>query len=295
MRARFNPAARSGLAIVAGLAWTQLVLALASVVVPPRLALAPRIAAGPFYRVAEWTLLAPLSAAALAVSDAGRPVSVVRPSFVIALLCALLATGTCLALGWLLRVGRLSRPLGVAVIVACVTAVGSAGIVAGQLHDAEVAERAFFALVSRVAVPSADEATVSGARAFARRYPMSRWRSEALRIVAVHASAHRRFTEAERAWREFEACFDDSSAPGVAYAEYNRAMCLEQLGRPSQAVACYRAAIGVIRSRSDGVQGWIAPDAATRIARLEDIWGMPVTAAYWKTQSQTLHDVCSIE
>ena len=295
MRARFRSEARAGAAVVLGLAWTQIVLMLASVVVPPRVALAPRIAVGVFYRIAEWTVLAPLSGAALVASAVGHPVTVVRPTFAVALLSALLATGVCVALAWALCNGRVRRSLGLAMLATCVLAMGSAGVVVGQLHDAEVAERTFFALVSRATVPSADEATVASARTFSNRYPMSRWRSEALRIVAMHAWAQGRFARAERTWSEFEGCFEDASAPGVAYAEYNRALCFERLGWPSRAITCYRLAIAIIRSRGDGIQGWIAPNAAARVARLERYSGMPVTAAYWKTQSQTLHDVCSIE
>ena len=295
MRARFRSEARAGIPVVLGLAWTQVVLVLASVVVPPRLALAPHIAVGAFYRIAEWTVLAPLSGAVLVASAVGHPATPVRPTFSVALLSALFATGACVALASVRRNGRLRMPLGLAMLAICVVAVGSAGVVAGQLHDAEIAERTFFALVSRAAVPSADETTVAGARAFADRYPMSRWRSEALRIVAMHAWAQGRFTSAERTWSEFEGCFEDASAPGVAYAEYNRALCFERLGRPSRAITCYRLAIGIIRSRGDGIQSWIAPNAAARVSRLEQYSGMPVTAAYWRTQSQTLHDVCSIE
>jgi tetratricopeptide (TPR) repeat protein len=295
MRARLHAPLRVGVSLVAGLAWTQLALVLSSVVVPPRLALAPRIASGASYRVAEWTLLAPLSAAARLVSATGRAASVVRPSFAIALLAALLATGTCVAIALLLGVDRLRRSLGVAALLAFALSTSCSAVVAGQLHDATVAETAFFALVSRAPVPSADEATVAAAREFAKRHPLSRWRSEALRIVAMNASAEGRFGEAERVWGEFESCFDDAEAPGVAYAEYSRALCFEKLGRPSQAIACYRDALEVIRSRSDGVQAWIAPDSAKRIATLEASSGMPVTAAYWRTQSQALQDVCSIE
>ena len=295
MRARFRSSVRVGVAVVLGLAWTQLALVLASVVVPPRVALAPRITHGAPYRLAEWTLLAPLSGASRIASAVGRPVTVIRPTCATAALCALLAMATCVGLGSLLGVERLRRLVRLAVLALCAVAVGSAGVVAGQLHDAVDAERTFFALVSHATAPSADEATVADARTFAEEYPMSRWRSEALRIVAMHASARGRPAEAERVWSQFEACFDDVSAPGVAFAEYSRALCFERLGQPMRALACYRTAIGVIRSRGDGVQGWIAPDAAKRIARLEQLTGMPVTAAYWKSQSQTLRDVCSIE
>ena len=270
-------------------------LVTAAVIVPQRLALAPRIGAGIPYRIAEWTLFAPLSVAAWGVSAAGGAGTTVRPGFAVALLCSLGATSVCVTAVWMLGCGLVRRLVRGVVVAAVAVSVVAGGVVAAELHDAVVAERVFFALVSRAAKPSDDPATVDAAAEFIRRHPLSRWRSEAVRIVAMHAWSRGRYAEAERGWSEFEKCFDDPSAPGAAYAEYNRALCFERLGRARDAIACDRSAIGVIRSRDDGIQGWIAPDAARHIAQLERRVGMPVTAAYWTTQSQTLKDVCSIE
>jgi hypothetical protein len=295
MHTRSHQQVRLALAVVAGLAWTQLSLLLAALVVPPRLALAPRIAATTPYRIAEQTVLAPLSVAARLCSLAGPYASAVRPGFAVALASALVAIGTCTLVALLLGVERLRRPIRLTLAATCAVAVVSAGIVAVQLRDAAVAEHEFFALVRRSATPSADERTVAAAAVFVRQHPLSRWRSEALRIVAMHAWAHGRYAQAQRVWSDFEACFDDPRAPGVAYAEYSRALCFERMGRVRDAIACDRKAIGIIRSRSDGIQAWIAPDAARRIARLERTEGMTLTAAYWNAQSQTLKDVCSIQ
>lgn len=295
MRRRFRAPAHRALALVAGLAWAQIGLVAAAVLIPQPLALAPRIARGPVYMVAEWTLLAPLSSAVRIASAAGPAVTAERPTLWAAALCALIATTACVSIASLLRVQRLRAVVGWTLLVAFAVSTVSAGMLASQLSDAAAAQRTFFALVSRTARPSADEASVSAAEAFVRRYPLSRWRSEALRIIAMHAEARGRFAEAQGAWSEFESCFDDPSAPGVAYAEYSRALCFEHLGRPEQAIAHHLAAVSVIRSRTDGIQSWIAPEAAKRIAALETSASMPVTASYWKTQSQTLQAVCSIE
>ena len=295
MGARIHAPVRQGVALVAGLAWAQAALVTASVVVPQRLELAPRIARGPFYLLVRWTLLAPLSAAVRIVSASGAEVSAVRPTFTAAALCALLAMCGCLGWASLLSRSRLrvvARCVGGIALVVTLLAVTA---VAGQLRDAAVAERAYFALVSRVEKPWTDDATVAGAQAFVTRYPLSRWRSEALRILAMHAELRGHTAEAEAMWQQFEACFDDPLAPGVAWAEYSRALCLERLGEPGPATSHHLAAIGVIRSRTDGVQAWIAPEAAKRVAQLQRQAGMPLTAAYWTDQSQTLKDVCSIE
>jgi len=295
MRTRIHGPERHGIAIVLGLAWAQAALVTASVVVPPRLELGPRIARGPFYLLMRWTLMAPLSASVRILSLGSNEVSAVRPTFSAAALCALLAMSALLGVEALLAHVRWRRAVRCTATLVVAATLVSSSVIAGQLHEAVVAERAYFALVSRVEKPWADETTVARARAFVARYPLSRWRSEALRIVAMHEELHGRYDEAEAAWRRFEACFDSPSAPGVAYAEYRRGLCFERLGEPNRAAAHLDAAIGVIRSRTDGIQAWIAPDAAKRIAQLQRQAGMPATAAYWTEQSQTLQDVCSIE
>ena len=44
-----------------------------------------------------------------------------------------------------------------------------------------------------------------------------------------------------------------------------------------------RAAIDVIRARGDGVQAWIATDAAARLSACERSEGRYALAGYWKT------------
>jgi len=297
MRGRIHGrTARNGLALVGGLAWAQVALVTASILVPQRLALAPRIAHGAFFLIARWTLLAPLTGAVrLAASFGGGEVSDVRPTFAVTALCALLAMGACLGVEMVLANTRWRIAVRSVLALAFLTTLVSTAVVAGQLSDAVVAERAYFALVSQAEKPWTDELTVAAARAFVARYPLSRWRSEALRILAMNAEIHGQTAVAEAHWREFQACFDDPLAPGVAYAEFSRALCLERLGESARAAEHHVAAIGVIRSRGDGIQAWIAPEAAKRVAQLQRRAGMPVTAAYWTEQSQTLQDVCSID
>jgi hypothetical protein len=295
MATRTRPSARYGVAIVAGLAWTQLALTLESVVVPPRIELAPHVARTLSYRVAEWTLTAPLTVVARLLAATGRRESLVQPDFVVALASALFATTVCVGVSAAL-VGRHRRAaVRLALAATVLAALVSGAFVTHQLGDAVQAQREFFALVSHSPTPSADEATVAAAQAFVAHHPLSRWRAEALRIVAMHAWAHGRFAAAERVWAEFEATFDDGSAPGVAYALYSRALCFERLGNVREAIACHRGAMLVMTSRSDDIQAWIAPRAAARIAQLERLEGMPVTAAYYNAQSRTLTAVRSIQ
>jgi hypothetical protein len=243
----------------------------------------------------RWTLLGPLSAAVRVVSSGGSEVTEMRPTFAAVAFCALMAMCVCLGLAALLTHRRWRVTARSAAALAAVVTLVSTAVVAGQLSDAAVAERSYFALVSGAEKPWTDEPTVARARAFVARYPLSRWRSEALRILAMNAQIHGRTGVAEAEWRRFQACFDDPLAPGVAYAQYSRALCFERLGEPGRAAALHVAAIGVIRSRSDGIQAWIAPEAAKRVAQLKRQSGMPVTAAYWTEQSQALQDVCSTE
>jgi len=73
------------------------------------------------------------------------------------------------------------------------------------------------------------------------------------------------------------------------------ALCEQRLGRTSTAQRHLRAAIGVIRARGDGIQGWIATNAAAQLAASEGSEGRYALAGYWKTKSETFSDVYATE
>ncbi len=206
-----------------------------------------------------------------------------------------LGVGLCLLVSWLLGSQRWRNAALCGLTVFVALSATSAAAVTMQLRDAAQAERAFFALLSGVDVAHRDAATVAGARDFARRYPDSRWAGEALRIVAMAEWDAGRIDAAAQLWAAFESRFRDRSAPGVAYAQYSLALCDERLGKEVSARRHLRTAIETIRVRGDGMQSWIATDAAKSLASLEEAAGRYAMAGYWNTKSQTFANVYSTE
>jgi hypothetical protein len=276
---------RACIAILAGLVWGQVSIALALVVVPTYLVYGERVANGAPFLVASWTLLAPLSLARLCAGDS-RAALVLAPMIAVAGCLA----GACASV----RV-RCGGPLRWALVLGLVSATVSTALVALQFGDAAAAERAFFALAARAEVPHKNPETVRAARDFVERHPGSRWCSEALRIVAMAEWDAGNVQAASELWRRFELCFDDPLAPGVAYAEFSRALCDERLGWHAGAERHLRAAIGIIRARGDGIQAWIARDAAKHLVDLQLSDGLVATGDYWKTKSMTFSNVYSIQ
>jgi hypothetical protein len=294
-----NRLLRQGSAVVAGLVWALVAIALRVLVLPDYLPLSAAVAQGRWYRLASWTLLAPLTLASSAAPSASAPGSgplgsLELPAWRLGLSLAV-GVGLCLLAARLLghRRSRTVALCGLVLFAALGTA--SAAAVTLQLRDAVQGERSFFTLLSGVEVAHRDAATVAGARDFARRYPDSRWAGEALRIVAMAEWDAGRIDVAARQWEAFASRFQDRSAPGVAYAEYNLALCDERLGREAAAGQHLRTAIETIRIRGDGIQSWIAAAAAERLASLEGIAGRYSMAGYWNTKSRTFANVYSTE
>lgn len=281
-------------AALLGLAWAHVAIALRVLVLPGYLALGNGISETWWYRLADWTLLAPFE---LASALTGLVVwgGVSRSQFATLMLCPLLGVGLGLAVWSVLGLQRWRRSA--LSCLACVGLLGGACAmgVALQLRDVVLAERTFFAMVARVSDAHADSATVSAAGEFARRHPDSRWTGEALRIVAMAEWDAGRIESASRLWDRFASRFRDRSAPGVAYAEYSMALCDERLGREADAEHHLREAIETIRTRGDGIQGWIAVEAARRLASHERSLGRHTLARYWKTESQAFANAYSIE
>ena len=289
------PRARQlGLAALAGVVWGQVAIAVSLLVLPRFHVLGERVADGWAYRLAAWTLLAPLEVATLVVAG-GSNAAADRP-FATLVVCPLLGAVMCvMAAACSLSSLKWRRALGRTIAAAGLLGMVCGSIVGLQLHQAILAEEVFFAMVSRVEIPHKDMATVAAAREFVRRYEDSRWAGEALRIVAMAEWDAGRIDSAHRLWSRFASRFSDPSAPGVAYAEYSMALCDERLGRTLATEAHLHNAIAVIRSRGDGVQGWIAAEAAERLAALERSDGRYALAGYWNTKSRTFADVYPTE
>jgi hypothetical protein len=282
MGARISPR-RVWIAVLAGLLWGHASIALSNLVIARYLVYGDGVAAGGPYRFASWTLLLPLTLASRAgLGDLAT--MLLCPALAVALL---LAAAT--QLGGSRRFVRL-----IAASLAVAAAVSSV-CVAGQFRDNVAAEREFLALIGRSATPHRDPGVVAEAQVFARHHPDSRWCGEALRVVAMAAWDRGDVAQADELWARFEARFRDERAPGVAYAEYSRALCDEQLGRVAGAEAHLRAAVAIIRGRRDGIQSWIAVDAAKRLAGLERSKGRLALADYWSERSAAFENAASIE
>ena len=281
-------------AVIVGLVWAQVAIAVHVLVLPRYLPLGLSIAYGGWFRAASWTLLAPLSLASW-LTRAGQSQGASAPTIDLPLptlvLSPLLAVMLCVLAA--LSLGRQRWRAATAGVLALAGLIGAtSGVaVAMQFTAAASADGAFFALLSGVEVAHKDAAAVAGARDFVRRYPDSRWTGEALRIVAMAEWDAGRIEAAAQQWTRFAARFRDRSAPGVAYAEYNLALCDERLGRWADARGHLREAISAIRLRGDGTQAWIARDAARRLEVLERLAGRHALAGYWNTKSRTFANV----
>lgn len=285
-------------AVLAGLAWAQGGIAVTLVVLPKYVVPGDLIANSRWYRLASWTLLAPVTLAsrlAQGNTTAGPPAEAVGLSLAALLVGPVLAVGLCLPASWGLGSPKWRRCAACGIATVAVLGAASGIAVALQLRDAALAEKTFFAMVSRVDAPHKDAATVTAAREFTERHPDSRWAGEALRIVAMSEGDAGRFEVASVLWSRFASRFSDRTAPGVAFAEYNRALCDEHLGNDRAAQSHLHAAIETIRARGDGIQAWIATDAAKRLSVLERSEGQYALASYWKTKSRTFADVYSTE
>lgn len=267
------------------------------VVLPDYISRTERVADAWPYRLASWTAMLPITLASRAVEgsearDAGASMTCDRATLALgSVLAVVLCTLALRALGSPVFRQPTVLALAVFVLLGGVSAV----TLALQFRDAVVAERTFFAMIGRVDIPHKDAATIAGARDFVRRHPDSRWVGEALRIVAMAEWDAGRVETASGLWRTFAARFRDPNAPGVAYAEYSIALCDERLGQRRAARKHLRVAIDVIRRRRDGIQAWIASDAARRLSALNRSGGQLALAAYWKTKSRTFSDVYSTE
>jgi len=287
-------------AIAAGIVWAQVGIALKLLVLPGYIALGDRVVEGAWFRLGEWTLLAPITLATrlvspLAASDAAALAGSAGPTQAVLTVSSCAGVALC-ATVWRVLATPKWRRVGVASLVAFgLLGAASVGVVALQLHQAAAAQQSFFAMVSRVDAAHKDPATVSAAREFARRHPDSRWAGEALRIVAMAEWDAGHVRTASQLWRQFASRFRDPTAPGVAYAEYSIALCYERMGRRDEARRHHRAAIDVIRARGDGIQAWIASDAAARLSAAERHDGRHALAGYWNTKSRTFANVYSTE
>jgi hypothetical protein len=281
-----------------GTLWSQAAIAVRLLVLPEKLALGNGLAAAWWYQAMSWTLLVPVTSAARMVGSTELTSTGTLDSQVpldVLLLAPLVAVVVAGAVAWALARPAWRGATAVCVLAFAIVGVSSGVIVASQLRGAALAQRAFFALVSSSPVPHADKGTVAAAREFAHKHPESRWAGEALRIVAMAQEAAGLHSAAAETWSRFGARFVDRTAPGVAYSEYNVALCDESLGRFGEASAHYRVALGTIRTRGDGIQSWIAQDAAKHLAALERERGHFAMACYWSAQSRAFSNVHPID
>ncbi len=279
---------------VLGLAWALTSLVVRVLALPRWLALGTGIEDGWRWRLVAGTLLLPVSVgewpmhATAAVDAVGAGTAV----FVVACLAGVVL-GALLAAALTARRWR-AVAIGMA-SCALVLGIIGAGALTDQLTRLVSAEREFFALVAPAARPSRDPATVRGAREFAVRNRDSRWAGEALRIVAMAEAEQGRPRHAAQIWERFGSRFSDRTAPGVAYAHYNVGLCAETVRDVGAAARAYRLAVETIAVRDDGIQSWIAPEAARELARLDRERGRFELARYWTARSEALSGALSIE
>ena len=266
-----------------GILWGNLALAIGVIVLPGYLAYGLAVRSGLAYRIVAYTALLPWTLADACRTWTAKSISFggagfeLDSVFAVALLAPLVACALAYAV---LRVCR-ARGVMLALVPLAVAAVLAGVVLVGQLADGVRAEREFFALISTTEVPHRSPMVVEGTRAFLVEHPYSRWRSEALRITAMAAEESSDYATAERTWHRFGESFHEQGVPGMAYAEYSSARCWERLGWPHEAARHYRAAVGVIRARNDGIQSWIGSDGAKAIARLARADGLVLRARYW--------------
>lgn len=274
---------------LSGVLWGQAALAVGAILLPRYLVYGEAVKDGAAYRIVALTALLPWTLAARIALHAsgllGRiGVGPPEPGLLIALAapltaCVLVAGAAVVFRSRYLRWGRLALGGVVIVAVAALTL---------QLADSVRAEREFFALVSQSDTPHLSPQVVSGAERYLAAHPYTRWRSEAIRIGAMAAEASGDDVDAGRRWFAFGESFNGAVVPGVAYAEYSRARCWERLGGSRKATRHYRAAVSIIRGRTDGIQSWIASDGAVALARIEVAQGRPLRAAYWTKKANDI-------
>ena len=200
---------RASAVVIAGTLWAQTAIAVRTLVLAKYLPLGDRIAEGLAGRVASWTLLCPLEAALWCTAPIARSSTGAVPAWAALWLCQLIGISICtfVAAGALSNRWRRAVVSGVAAVALVGTACGA--VVAAQLRDAFVAEKAFFAMMSRAVEPQKDAAIVSACRDFVERHERSRWAGEALRIVAMAEWDAGRIAASEQLWQRFAERFRD--------------------------------------------------------------------------------------
>lgn|GEM_PF-2068603 len=283
---RRSPALSSAAqAAACGALWSWAALAVTSLVLPRYLELGVRISSGGWYLATAYTALLPVTAArAVIIGGASAPSSSrggITP--LVAAASAAVGCGLGIAVRATLHSAAARRILGIGgcvfVLFALVCSVG----LSRQLGGLSAAEREFFA-ANRFASPDPrhpDDDVVVDARRFATTHAESRWAPEALRVLALDAVAHRRYPQAVASWLGFAGSFPEPGLPGQAYGEYNAALCEERRGDVVSARRHYASSVYIIRQRGGDLQGWIAVDAARRIARIDASRAMRASSQYW--------------
>ena len=280
-----------------GALWSWAALAASSLMVPGFVALGVGVTRNGWYKAAAGSLLLPvtLARAVFGENDGAHASSGnmggVTPRVAIAAAAVGCALGLAIAVAARMRfTRRFALSVGTALALAAVSS--SVGLVV-QWHGLTVAERDFVA-ASGFACPDPvrpSGAIVTEARNFMRMHPNSRWAPEALRVMALDASAHGRYREAAETWMRFAGSFAEPGLPGVAYGQYSAALCEEQLGDVISARRLYGMSAAVIRRRGGDVQGWIAASAARSIARIDASRAMNASSAYWLAKAAAFNEL----
>ena len=281
---------------VIGALWSWAALATSSLVLPGFLGLAVGATRSGWYQAAAGSLLLPVTLARTAFGEAegvqsSSSLGGVTPRVAIAAAAAGCALGLAISVALRVRFTRRSA-LSVVTVLALAAASSSVGLVA-QWHGLTIAERDFVA-ASGFASPDPvrpNDAVVNEARNFTGMHPNSRWAPEALRVMALDASAHGKYREAAETWMRFAGSFAEPGLPGVAYGEYSAALCEEQLGDVVSARRLYAMSAAVISRRGGDVQGWIAASAARHIARIDASRAMNASSEYWLAKAAAFNEL----
>lgn len=284
-----------GAAVVGGV-WSWVALAVSSILLPRYLALGERMTESVWYTTVTASALLPVTVARTVVVG-GVGVADGQLGGITPLMGALSAAVGCVfgiaAVSFATR-SRLTRRLATATgaVLTLVALVSSIGL-SVQLHDLTVAEHDFVGASGfSCGNPTRPCATaVADARRFAWRHRDSRWASEALRVLALDATAQGRYHEAAEIWMRFAASFAEPGLPGVAYGDFSAAMCEERLGDVISARRLYAASVTVIRRRGGDLQGWIAASAAKRIAGIDASRAMTASSRYWLAKAEAFDEL----